>query len=67
MRWARISLCVLVTSMTLLGYFLGGIPLLRRNFEKFVLLVIFISVLPLIVHAVRLRFARKPPIPAAAD
>src|SRR5947209_12982577 len=27
-----------VTSMTLLGYFLGGLPLVRRHFEKFVVL-----------------------------
>src|SRR5579863_3685675 len=32
-----------VISMTLLGYFLGGVPIVRRHFEKFVLLVIFIS------------------------
>lgn len=49
-----------VTSMTLLGYFLGGIPLVRRHFEKFVLLVVLLSVLPLILHAVRARFERKP-------
>src|SRR5271165_6750070 len=37
-----------VFSMTILGYFLGSIPLVRRNFEKFVLLVVFISILPLL-------------------
>ncbi len=45
-----------VFSMTILGYMLGGIPIVRRHFEKFVLLVIFISVLPLIMHALK----RKP-------
>src|SRR5581483_5191349 len=49
-----------VTSMTLLGYFLGGIPLVRRNFEKFVLLVVFVSILPILYHAVRARYERKP-------
>jgi len=49
-----------VCSMTILGYFLGAIPLVRRHFEKFVLLVIFVSVLPLITQALRARFARKP-------
>ena len=48
-----------VISMTLLGYFLGGVPIVRRHFEKFVLLIIFVSLLPLIVHAVRARFGRK--------
>jgi len=37
-----------VFSMTILGYWLGTIPLVRRNFEKFVLLVVFISILPLL-------------------
>lgn len=49
-----------VSSMTALGYALGEIPVVRRNFEKFVLLVIFVSLLPVITHAVRARFERKP-------
>src|SRR5690348_8365713 len=49
-----------VFSMTILGYLLGGIPFVRRHFEKFVLLIIFISVLPVITHALRARFQRKP-------
>src|SRR5215472_338508 len=32
-----------VCSMTILGYLLGEVALVRRNFEKFVLLVIFVS------------------------
>lgn len=35
-----------VTSMILLGYSLGSVPLVRRNFEKFVLGIIFISLIP---------------------
>jgi membrane-associated protein len=49
-----------VCSMTILGYFLGEVQFVRRNFEKFVLLVIFVSLLPIISHAVRARLARKP-------
>jgi len=49
-----------VTSMTVLGYLLGEIPLVRRHFEKFVLLVIFLSLLPLFIHALRAKFERKP-------
>jgi membrane-associated protein len=52
-----------VLSMTILGYLLGGIGLVRRNFEKFVLLVILVSVLPMLVHAVRARFQQKAPAP----
>jgi membrane-associated protein len=46
-----------VLSMTLLGYFLGGIPLIRRHFEKVVLLIIFLSILPVIIHAVKAKLA----------
>jgi membrane-associated protein len=35
-----------VTSMIMLGYWLGGVPFVRHNFEKFVLGIIFISLIP---------------------
>ena len=35
-----------VTSMILLGYWLGSVPIVQRNFEKFVLGIIFISLIP---------------------
>ena len=50
-----------VSSMTILGYFLGDIPLVRRHFEKFVLLVIFVSVLPMIYHVLKARFTKATP------
>jgi membrane-associated protein len=46
-----------VISMVVLGYFLGGIPIVQRNFEKFVLAVIFISVSPMIYHVLKARFS----------
>ena len=58
-----------VISMTGLGYLLGQVPIVRQNFEKFVLLVIFISVLPVITQALRARSSQqqKPELKAAAD
>jgi membrane-associated protein len=53
-----------VSSMTVLGYLLGEIPLVRRNFEKFVLLIIFLSLLPLFIHALRAKSERKPELQA---
>lgn len=38
-----------VVGLTLAGYFLGSIPLIRDNFEKVVLAIIAISVIPIIV------------------
>lgn len=42
-----------VTSITLLGYFLGNIEWVKLNFEKFVLGIVFISVLPIIFKAIK--------------
>ena len=47
-----------VVSMTLAGYFLGGVPLIRRNFEKAVIGIVVLSVLPLVIHYVQSRRAK---------
>jgi membrane-associated protein len=41
-----------------LGYNLGGLPLVRRNFDKAILLIIFLSLLPTIIEGIKA--ARKP-------
>jgi membrane-associated protein len=46
-----------VLSMTLAGYGLGGVSIIRRNFEKTVLLIVLISVLPLLIQAIKARRA----------
>jgi membrane-associated protein len=48
-----------VLSMTILGYLLGGIDIVRRHFEKFVLLIIFVSVLPVLAQVWKAKFGRK--------
>ncbi len=40
-----------VTSMTVLGYYLGSVPLVRRHFEKAVILIILVSLLPILREA----------------
>ncbi len=50
-----------VFSMTILGYLLGEVSLVRRHFEKFVLLIIFVSVLPVITQVLRSRFQKPAP------
>ncbi|HLH39157.1 MAG TPA: VTT domain-containing protein [Bryobacteraceae bacterium] len=44
-----------VTSMTLAGFYLGGIPAVRHNFEKVVIGIAVASVLPMIIHYLRSR------------
>lgn len=48
-----------VTSLTLLGFFFGEIPFVKEHFEKFVLGIIFISVLPMIIEFFKYRFTKK--------
>jgi membrane-associated protein len=55
-----------VTSMVTLGYLLGNVPIVRHNFEKIVLLIIVVSVLPAISQIFR-RKAASPKRPLEAD
>jgi membrane-associated protein len=48
-----------VVSMLLLGYYFGQIPFVQRHIEKVILLVIFISVLPVGLQAWRMRRAAR--------
>jgi membrane-associated protein len=42
-----------VTSMITLGYLLGGIPVVKHNFEKLVLLIIAVSLLPAVLQVMK--------------
>lgn len=44
-----------VLSMTLFGYFIGNYPPVRHNFEKVVLGIVFVSVLPMVVQYFKAR------------
>jgi membrane-associated protein len=49
-----------VISMTLAGYFLGGIPIVRRHFEKVVILIILVSLIPVVLQAISARKQSRP-------
>jgi membrane-associated protein len=49
-----------VTLMITSGYFLGGIPFIRQNFEKVILLIILVSVAPVVIHALEARRKKQP-------
>lgn len=48
-----------VIGITLAGYFLGNIPIIRDNFSKVVLLIIFLSILPIIFELAKEKLRRS--------
>jgi membrane-associated protein len=44
-----------VLSMTLAGFEFGGVPIIRKNFEKVVIGIVVVSVLPMVIHYLRSR------------
>jgi membrane-associated protein len=48
-----------VSSMTLLGYFLGEIKFVEENLEKFVLGIVFVSILPIIFEGIKAKMNAK--------
>jgi len=54
-----IGACLWVCSITLLGYFLGNIPIIKNNFEKVVLGIVFLSVLPIIIKLIQSKLRKS--------
>lgn len=48
-----------VVGITLAGYFLGNIPIVRDNFSKVVLLIIVLSILPIIFEVAKEKFKKN--------
>ena len=50
-----------VFGMTMLGYLLGGVPIVKQHLEKVILLIILISVAPVVVEGVK-AYRKKLPV-----
>lgn len=48
-----------VTSMSLLGYFFGNIPFIKKNFEYVIIGVILLSVMPIVIGYIQHRKEKK--------
>ncbi|MFN8431814.1 MAG: VTT domain-containing protein [Spirosomataceae bacterium] len=65
MKYSRyITFCLIgavlwVSSITLLGYFLGNNDFVKENFEKVVLGIIFVSILPMLWGIIKVKFLNK--------
>lgn len=51
-----------VVSMTALGYKFGSVPIVRAHFEKVIILIILISVLPVLIQLMKSRRAAAPSV-----
>ncbi len=51
-----------VFGMTMLGYLLGGVPIVKQHLEKVILLIILISVAPVIWEGLKAYRKRKVPV-----
>jgi len=60
--WSAVGAILWATGITLLGYFLGGIALLQENLEAAILVIVFVSVLPMLIEYLRHR-AKKTDAP----
>ena len=47
-----------VVLMTMAGYYLGGFPIIQRHFEKVVILIVLVSVLPVVLELLKARRAQ---------
>lgn len=50
-----------VTTMVMLGYLLGNVPAVRQNFEKVVLAIIFVSLIPIGIQLLKQRKSAAEP------
>lgn len=48
--WTALGGVLWVCGVTLLGYFLGQVPLVKSNIEAMLILIVFVSVLPMLVE-----------------
>jgi len=49
-----------IVSLTTLGYQVGGIPFVRRNFDKVIVAIILVSLLPSAIELLKARRAKEP-------
>ena len=56
-----------VFMLTMLGYELGGVPLVRHNFDKVILAIIFVSLLPTLTEVLKARREHKAGVATQRD
>ncbi len=57
--WSAVGAVLWVVLITLAGYFLGSVPLVKDNLEAAILLIVFLSVLPMVFEFLKHRREAK--------
>ncbi|SDI61410.1 membrane-associated protein [Actinokineospora alba] len=57
--YSGIGAVLWATGVTVLGYFLGQIPFVHDNLEAMILLIVFVSILPIIFEVLKARREKK--------
>ncbi|MBC6446765.1 VTT domain-containing protein [Actinokineospora xionganensis] len=57
--YSAVGAVLWATGVTVLGYFLGQIPFVHENLEMMILLIVFISILPIIFEVLKARREKK--------
>ena len=55
LAFSVIGVTAWVCCLTMLGYLLGEIPIVRRHFEKVIFLIIFVSLVPILLETLKAR------------
>ncbi|CRK60495.1 DedA protein [Alloactinosynnema sp. L-07] len=57
--YSGIGAVLWATGVTVLGYFLGQIPFVHDNLEAMILLIVFISIIPIIIEVLKARREKR--------
>jgi len=65
--WSAVGAVLWATGVTLLGYFLGGVDIIKNNLEIAALVIVGFSVLPMVIEFVRHRSATRTAVAEAHE
>lgn len=57
--WTALGGALWAIGVTLLGYFLGNIPIIQKHIEAVLILIVFVSVLPMIIEFLRTKLSKS--------
>ncbi|MGQ0840653.1 VTT domain-containing protein [Actinokineospora sp.] len=57
--YSAVGAVLWATGVTVLGYFLGQIPFVHSNLEAMILLIVFVSIIPIIIEVLKARREKK--------